>query len=99
MRALRAAPLAVRLPLAAALVVATWFVANGAYQVARKPTELFFPVSGALNKTPDGDLAPLRADLPRARHRRRSRPTFLAALAQVEGVGQSGRADLLALVG
>jgi hypothetical protein len=59
---------------------------NGVYQLARKPTELFFPVSGALYKTPGEtwrDYAPL--------FRRYSTaaiaPELLAALAQVEGSG------------
>ena len=36
---------------AAALLVA-WSAVNLVYQVIRKPTELFFPVSGALAKPP-----------------------------------------------
>jgi hypothetical protein len=37
--------------LAAGLVIASaWLAVNGIYQVARKPSELFFPVSGTLNK-------------------------------------------------
>ena len=59
---------------------------NGVYQLLRKPTELFFPVSGALYKTPGEtwrDYAPL--------FRRYSTatiaPELLAALAQVEGSG------------
>jgi hypothetical protein len=71
---------------AAVIVVAIWFAVNGVYQVARKPSELFFPVSGTLNKTPlqtwqqyqpifrsnATDIVP--ADL-------------LAAIAQIEGSG------------
>jgi Transglycosylase SLT domain len=39
--------------LVAALVIAgAWLIINGLYQVARKPSELFFPVSGTLNKHP-----------------------------------------------
>ena len=60
--------------------------ANAVVQVARKPTELFFPVSGALNKLPSAtwhDYAPLfrryaTATIP---------PELLAALAQAEGAG------------
>ena len=36
----------------AAAVFAIFSVANVVYQVVRKPTEMFFPVSGALNKAP-----------------------------------------------
>ena len=50
--AILAAPLAVRLLLAGLIAVALWWPLNWAYQVIRKPTELFFPVSGALSKTP-----------------------------------------------
>lgn len=69
-----------------ALVVLLWFASNGLYQVIRKPSELFFPVSGTLNKTPAEtwrDYGPL--------FRRYSTgivtPELLAALAQVEGSG------------
>lgn len=69
------------------VVVATFAVAvNFLYQVIRKPTELFFPVSGTLYKSPAetwDEYAPL--------FRRHSTavmtPEFLAALAQVEGSG------------
>src|SRR5256885_11349233 len=36
-------------------ILALWFAANWGYQVIRKPAELFFPVSGALSKTPPED--------------------------------------------
>ncbi|HEY3850360.1 MAG TPA: hypothetical protein VGL87_05290 [Steroidobacteraceae bacterium] len=69
-----------------ALMVLLWFASNGLYQVIRKPSELFFPVSGTLNKTPAEtwrDYGPL--------FRRYSTgivtPELLAALAQVEGSG------------
>src|SRR5262245_20767736 len=54
-RALRlvlVAPLAIRVVLLAALVVILWSAANWTYHVVRKPTELFFPVSGTLAKAP-----------------------------------------------
>jgi hypothetical protein len=71
---------------AAAVVLALSLALNWVYQVSRKPTELFFPVSGALYKTP-------------AETWRQYGPLFhkysthimtaelLAALAQVEGSG------------
>jgi len=37
---------------AALALLAVWSAANWVYQVIRKPTELFFPVSGVLSKTP-----------------------------------------------
>jgi hypothetical protein len=47
-----AAPLAIRILVGAVIILAVWSAVNWAYQVLRKPTELFFPVSGALAKTP-----------------------------------------------
>lgn len=63
-----------------------WFVLNGAYQVVRKPTELLFPVSGTLNKTP---LETWRRYAPLFQRYSTSliTPELLAALAQVEGSG------------
>jgi hypothetical protein len=62
------------------------FAINGLYQVLRKPTELFFPVSGALVKTP---VETWRAYEPAFRHYATPSitPELLAALAQVEGSG------------
>lgn len=69
--------------MAAALV---WSVVNATYQVWRKPTELFLPLSIALDKTPEATwtaYSPL--------FRRHATPVItaelLAALAQVEGSG------------
>jgi len=69
-----------------ALALLLWFALNGIYQVVRKPSELFFPVSGALNKTPAEtwrEYGPLfrnySTDVMTA--------PLLAALAQVEGSG------------
>jgi hypothetical protein len=84
--AMLGAPLAIRIIVAAAVAVALWLALNWAYQVIRKPTELFFPVSGALTKAPPEtwrQYGPL--------FRRHSTsvitPELLAALAQVEGAG------------
>jgi hypothetical protein len=85
-RAFKHAPGFVQGAVVIALLVLLWLVVNGLYQVIRKPSELFFPVSGTLNKTPSEtwrDYAPL--------FRRFSTdtvtPELLAALAQVEGSG------------
>jgi hypothetical protein len=85
-RALRHAPAALQWLIALAILAAIALAVNGIYQVLRKPTELFFPVSGALNKVPEetwSRYAPL--------FRRYSTPVttapFLAALAQVEASG------------
>jgi hypothetical protein len=86
LRSFRRAPPLLRVTgvVAAAALVA--LAVNGLYQLVRKPTELFFPVSGALYKTPGAtwrEYAPL--------FRRYSTatitPQLLAALAQVEGSG------------
>jgi hypothetical protein len=80
------APLAIRLLGMAVVVAAVWLAVNWIYQVVRKPTELFFPVSGTLSKSPPEtwrQYGPL--------FRRHSTavmtPALLAALAQVEGAG------------
>jgi hypothetical protein len=86
LRALRKAPLAVQLLLGAAFAVALWFAANGVYQVVRKPTELFFPVSGTLSKTPSETWRQYAPTF-RAHATPVITPTLLAALAQVEGAG------------
>src|SRR5262245_30622566 len=84
--AILAAPLAVRIVAGAAAVLAVWLVVNSAYQVMRKPTELFLPVSRALAKSP---AATWRQYGPLFREHSTSviTPELLAALAQVEGAG------------
>jgi hypothetical protein len=59
---------------------------NGIYQVTRKPTELFFPVSGALYKTPS-ETWEAYAPLFHKYATEAITADFLAALAQVEGSG------------
>src|SRR5262249_9151759 len=83
---LLAAPLVVRVIAATIVIVTLWLAVNWIYQVVRKPTELFFPVSGALAKRPSEtwrQYEPL--------FRRHSTavitPDLLGALAQVEGEG------------
>lgn len=77
-------PAQILLVLCAALLL--WLAFNWIYQVIRKPSELFFPVSGTLYKTPPEtwrQYAPLfERDSTRI-----VTPDFLAALAQVEGSG------------
>jgi hypothetical protein len=60
--------------------------ANWVYQVVRKPTELFFPVSGALAKTPTETWRQY-GPLFRGHSTAVITPDLLAALAQVEGSG------------
>jgi hypothetical protein len=84
--ALRLAPPAVRIVVATLLLVAVWAAVNGIVQVARKPTEMFFPVSGSLAKAPTQtwrQYGPLFDKHSTAV----ITPELLAALAQVEGSG------------
>ena len=83
---LMALPLALRVVLIAIVLLALWSVVNWTYQVIRKPTELFFPVSGALSKTPPETWRSYEA-LFRAHSTAIMAPELLAALAQVEGAG------------
>jgi len=59
---------------------------NWVYQVYRKPTELFFPISGTLYKDP-AQTWRAYGSLFRRHSTPVASPTFLAALAQVEGSG------------
>lgn len=85
-RKLRQVPPALQIAAALATCIALWFTANGLVQVARKPTELFFPVSGVLFKSP---AETWRQYEPIFREHSTAviTPDFLAALAQVEGAG------------
>jgi hypothetical protein len=67
-------------------VLTLWLTTNWIYQVIRKPSELFFPVSGTLYKTPSETW---EAYEPVFRKHATNAITaeFLAALAQVEGSG------------
>jgi hypothetical protein len=66
--------------------VTLWAVANGIYQVFRKPTELFFPVSGTLDKSPSETWREYEPIF-RKHATNVISPELLAALAQVEGSG------------
>jgi len=84
--ALRAASPPVRVISGVVLLLAAWAVANGIYQAIRKPTELFFPVSGALDKSPAETWRSYGA-LFNEHSTAVITPALLAALAQVEGSG------------
>jgi hypothetical protein len=86
LRAFKRAPGLLQLSIALVVLGILGLTINGIYQVLRKPTELFFPVAGTLNKTPSEtwrEYAPL--------FRKYATPLIgselLAALAQVEGSG------------
>ena len=75
-----------RLIAAAGAALALWAIVNWTYQVIRKPTEMFFPVSNALSKTPAEtwrEYGPLFREHSTAV----MTPELLAALAQIEGAG------------
>jgi hypothetical protein len=82
----RGAPLAVRIIVATVLLMTVWAAVNWTVQVARKPTELFFPVSSSLGKPPAltwqryGPFFNTHSTAVIT-------PELLAALAQVEGSG------------
>jgi hypothetical protein len=86
LRAFRRAPASAQVAGCVAALAALWAAVNGVYQVMRKPTELFFPVSGTLYKTPPETW---RAYAPLFRRHATAAipPELLAALAQVEGSG------------
>jgi hypothetical protein len=67
-------------------VLALGFAANWVVQVVRKPAELFFPVSGALAKTPAETWRQYQSIF-RGHSTAVITPELLAALAQVEGAG------------
>lgn len=85
-RAFRRAPGYLQVVIGASAIVIVWFALNGIYQVLKKPTELFFPVSGTLNKTPE-ETWDEYASLFRANSTAALSPEFLAALAQIEASG------------
>lgn len=68
------------------IVGLAWLSANWVYQVFRKPSELFFPVSGAFYKTPQQTWRSY-GPLFRRHSTATITPDLLAALAQVEGSG------------
>jgi hypothetical protein len=85
-RALRRAPGLLQLVIALVVLATLALLVNGVYQVLRKPTELFFPVSGALNKLP-AETWIRYAPIFRRHATEVTTAPFLAALAQVEASG------------
>lgn len=84
--AVLAAPLPVRILAVTFIVFGMWLAINWGYQIIRKPTELFFPVRGALAKTQSEtwrQYGPLFNEHSTAV----ITPHLLAALAQIEGEG------------
>jgi hypothetical protein len=85
-RKLTAAPRAVRVVLVLATILVAFSLANLVYQVARKPTELFFFVGRTLDKVP-AETWRQYGPLFREYSTGTITPELLAALAQVEGTG------------
>jgi len=86
LRAFRIAPLAIRIVIGVVLLVTVWAALNWMVQVARKPTEVFFPVSGSLSKAPAQtwrEYGPLFE----THSTTVITPELLASLAQMEGSG------------
>ena len=86
LRAIRSLPPQVTATALLVVMVALLVLANWIYHVARKPSELFFPVSGALFKTPEATWREY-GSLFREHATAVMTPELLAALAQVEGGG------------
>ncbi len=86
LRAVWASPLTVRVLVGAVVIVVAWSAANWVYQTIRKPTELFFPVSDALAKSPS-ETWRRYGSLFSEHSTAVITPELLAALAQVEGAG------------
>jgi hypothetical protein len=80
------APATVQLIVLLASALMLWAATNWLYQVIRKPSELFFPVSDVLHKTP-AETWKSYAPIFRRHSTDIITPEFLAALAQVEASG------------
>jgi hypothetical protein len=86
LRVFRKTPAWMRVAAAVVFLAAASLAVNWVYQVYRKPTELFFPISGTLYKDPAQTWRAYGA-LFRRHSTPIMTPTLLAALAQVEGSG------------
>ena len=85
-RVMRATPPLARILLGLALAAGLFLLANLIYHVIRKPTEMLFPVSGVLKKSPEEtwrEYGPMFRDYSTAN----ISAELLAALAQIEGAG------------
>jgi hypothetical protein len=86
LRLWQAAPLSAQVLSAGVVVLLIFLCSNWAVQAARKPTEVFFPVSGALAKTPSETWRKY-GSLFRKHSTPVITPELLAALAQIEAAG------------
>jgi hypothetical protein len=85
-RTLQRAPLHMKIIVGTVLLLTLWLGVNWIYQVIRKPSELFFPVSATLNKTP-AETWQQYSPLFKRYATQVMTPDLLAAIAQVEGSG------------
>jgi len=85
-RRFRSTPPAVQLTVVSVVFVVLFLAVNWSYQVVRKPSELFFPISGQFYKGPPETWAAYGAVFERHSTSVMT-PDLLAALAQVEGSG------------
>jgi hypothetical protein len=83
---LRRSPSVVQITIASVLFLVLFFAVNWTYQVVRKPSELFFPISGSFYKEPAETWRAYRSLFERHSTPVMT-PDLLAALAQVEGSG------------
>ena len=83
---LAALPKAIRIVVTVAMVLAALVIANLIYQAVRKPSELLFPISGALSKAP-AETCRQYGSLFRTYSTGSITPELLAALAQMESAG------------
>jgi hypothetical protein len=82
----RPAPLPAKILMGVLVMLVVWLLCNWIYQVVRKPSELFFPVSGTLNKSP-AETWRQYAPIFKKFATNVMTPDLLAAIAQVEGSG------------
>src|SRR5476651_2777816 len=82
----RRGPLPSKIMIAALCIFILWLAINWIYQVIRKPSELFFPVSGTLFKIPSETWRSY-APIFRRHSTKAIAPELLAALALQEGAG------------
>jgi hypothetical protein len=85
-RAYRQKPRLVKILIGGTVILILWLAVNWIYQVIRKPSELFFPVSGTLYKTP-GETWQQYASIFQKYATNVMTADLLAAIAQVEGSG------------
>jgi hypothetical protein len=86
LRMFQGAPGLVQIVVAVSAALVLGLTINWIYQVVRKPSELLFPVSGTLFKTP-AETWRSYAPIFRKYSTNNITPEFLAALAQAEGAG------------